>query len=365
MDDDQAAHAKDTEPPLDQSDSDDDDEEDGASVDAVDSLPSPHPQQQLDGTGRLKQGTLDGYLGGRKGAAVPSSVSLLWSVLSFVWYVLKWTLLIACLSSLLFLPLLFLALSSSYPSMAEGLQHLSTSLPSLLSSLTSHHPNPSSISSSASSSLPSTIQSLSLHYPTLHSALTRTLQPLLAAHFNPSHLTPHLPLVVFLAHIPTPSPFPSPSSTPSASPSPSPQAFAASLASHLYPPAIPPYLLPLPAPLPSAQRLESVLRGYFGGREDGLVYVGGVGEAGEEGRKVGVVLQKWCDVGGAGGSRGVWVLDGEVREEELKAVGWGGKRGTETAYVKRAVRRRMQQGEDDQLVDAMLERLVRNVMVVR
>ena len=353
---------------LDQSGDDADHDDD---ADSTNDLPRPTPSRSRSPLKKRRQGRVDDYFPPQQDGDVdgtsqaeeelPSSASLFSAVLSFMWQLFKWVTIAVVVASAVLVPLLLLALYATSPS-SLGVNEVFASLAALFSSL-SLSTSPLSLSSSIQPSLPSIRDALARSHPAFKSALSAVVYPQLSTHFNPERLHPEQPLCLFIATIPSQPT----SSFPHASAG---RAFTSHLASLLYPPAVPSYYLDLTShvaePHFDGPHLERLLSSHFHGREDGLVFVGGVTEAVRKHRTgIGRVLQEWMEGRDGQSTRGVWVLEERIGEEELKRVGWDGKKGREGNWVKKAVRERMKEGGDDELVNPMLERLVRNVIVVR
>ena len=351
----------DDEAPLDQSGDDDDDDANSINTEKPSSPPQPSsPRKRSPSKAR------------QRGVEVPSTSSLLSSIVSFLWRMLKLSGLIALLSCVVLLPLLFLTLSSSSPrSASASASSLSAvvaavahstggvwdGLTWLLSSMSSAH-TPSSISSSVHDALLPIQSQLTHSNPLFRHAIATTVHAQLAEHFNPLALHPKQPLVLFVATV-------GPAAS-EAQGSVLGQSFASSLASLLYPAAVPSYFLDLSTqeaqPHFDGPHLDAALSSHFRHREDGLVYLGSLASLPHR-RDIGRVLQRWMDDSRAVATRAVFVLQAHISEAELKEEGGQGR----GQGVKRAVRKRMEDNSssDDQLVDPMLERIVRNVIVVR
>ena len=302
-----------------------------------------------------------------KPAAPPSSQSLLGQLLPFVWTVWKYSLL-ATVLALLAAPFVLLLLQpslmtsplSSMPghSVLSALRSTLTSLSGLFSS----SPSSTAIARSVHSNLSSTVEQLSRAHPQYAASLRATIEPLLDDHFDLRSRHSNRPLVLFVAHSP-------------ATPVSAVQSFASDLSSLLYPPAVPSYYLDLTAI--AAQKhfdgahLDAELRRHFEAHDDGLVLLPALTSL-QHGRSVGETLQHWLDDDRAPAKRAVFVLaaavdtQGAKRTDEADKMGASREKSMARDRLKLAMRREKGDGKgEDELIEAILSRVVRNVVVLK
>ena len=302
----------------------------------------------------------------------PSSRSLFRQLLSFLWTVWKYSLIVSLLALLtapivlVFLQPTFLAsplLHSSSHSVLSTLRHVLTSFTAVF------HKPPSSttIAHNIHGNLSSIVDQLTQQHPAYATSLRRTIEPSLDDHFDLSNAhSANRPLVFFIAHSP-------------AVPVSELQSFAYDVSSLLYPVDVPSYLLDLTDIAGQkhfdGRHLDSLLKQHFTAHNDGLVLLPSL-TALHQARSVGETLQHWLDEDRSPARRAVFLLSSEIDVQSAKQAGELDK--LRAAHVKDVVYERLRsamheskdgagksEAKEDELIDAILNRLVRNVVVLK
>ena len=207
------------------------------------------------------------------------------------------------------------------------------------------------------------VDQLSRGHPVYAAPLRHTIEPLLDDHFDTStsHHSNHRPLVLFIAHPPT-------------VPVSALQSFASDLSAHLYPTDVPSYLLDLTDI--AGQRhfdgphLDSLLDRHFAAHNDGLVLLPSLITL-HHSRSVGKTLQHWLDDDRAPAKRAVFIVGSVIdlssakKMDESDKLGASRERHVVYERVKLAMHEKADGKREDELVDAILNRVVRNVVVLR
>ena len=298
--------------------------------------------------------------------AAPSSQSLFGQLLPFVWKVLKISIIVSLLAMLaapLVLVSLHPSLMTSPLNSISGHSFLST-LRTAVSSVTGLFAQPASsttIARSVHSNLSTIIDNLSKSHPAYASPLRRTIQPSLDDHFDLSIQHSNRPLVLFIAH-------------PPAMPVSALQSFAYDLSSQLYPASVPSYLLDL-TDIASQKHfdgphLESLLDTHFAAHNDGLVLLPSLTTL-QHSRSVGETLQHWLDDDRAPAKRAVFILGAAIdlqaakKTDESDKLGASRERQVVHERLKLALHEKGDGKREDELVDAILSRVVRNLVVLK
>jgi hypothetical protein len=283
---------------------------------------------------------------------LPSSASLLWSVLSYLFPVFKLVLKVSVVAFVFFvvavsLSAAFLPWQSVLASAHEVLSSL-TSLLSVLLSLSSSSPSsPAAVTSHVQQHLPTVIRDLSSAHPRFSSALHSSFLPALQHHFALQQ--PSRPLVFFVAE-----------SLAVSEQEGETRAVITELAHALYPAAVPGMLLDLSTQLKqprfTGRQLSAALQAFFSRREDGLLLLPSLlSLPPHQLADIVSTLQLLCDDSLAPHRRAVFVITAELEEQKQSPQ-----------HVRAAVRQRLLEAAvDAELVDAILSRLLRNIVVVR
>ena len=298
--------------------------------------------------------------------AASASQSLFGQLLPFVWNLLKYSIL-ASLIVMLAAPLLLKAIQPSLGSTTATptyshsvLSKLRTALASV-TGLFDQPPSSTTIARSVHANLSTIVDHLSAAHPAYAASLRQTIEPSLDDHFDLSSQHSSRPLVLFIAYPPT-------------MPVSALQSFVFDLSSQLYPPAVPSYLLDLTDMARqqhfNGPHLDSLLDRHFAAHNDGLVLLPSLLTL-HHCRSVGETLQHWLDDDRAPAKRAVFVLAATMDLTRVKKMDDGDKLGAsrERQMLYERLRLAMHEKGDgkreDELVDAILSRVVRNVVVLK
>ena len=295
-----------------------------------------------------------------------STASLVSQLLPFLWTLLKYSILVSLLA-MLAAPLVLVSLQPSLMasplSSVSGHSLLSTLRTALdaFTGLFSQPPSSTTIARSVHANLSTIVRQLSTSHPAYATALRQTIEPSLDDHFDLRSQQSNRPLVFFIAHSPT-------------VPVSSLRSFAFDLSSRLYPRAVPAYLLDL-TELANQQHfdgphLESLLERHFAAHSDGLVLLPSLATL-HHSRSVGETLQHWLDDDRAPAKRAVFIIASAISVSSAKTTDDGDKTGA--AREKHLVYERLKQAmhqkgdgkKEEELIDAILSRVIRNVVVLK